>query len=460
MKNTLFARGLAILSAAMLAGCSQKPARVAAASPEAAVVAQLQHFVAEKRAQGDAATNEAAPGLAPFFKAAAGGNWLTISNAFEKLRTHAGQYAGNRQIDERWRGPHWEAAKEVWGAFEAFNVGDGKYASAFGRAIVDAIPAGSIYFGGTDPGRFIVTALCPSQVTGDPFFVLTQNALADGSYLEYLRSIYGGKIYIPTLRDSQTCFEEYSQDAARRQKSNQLKPGENVQIDGGRIQISGQVAVMQINGRLVKTIFDKNPTREFYVEESFPLDWMYPQLEPHGLIFKLNRPPMAELAAAVVQADHDYWTQYVAPMIGDWLKPDTTVAEVADFAEKVFGRQDFGGFEGDPRFVQNAYSHKMFSKLRSSQAGLYVWRMNHAVSAADKAAMAREADFAFRQAWALGPDSPEAVDRYISFLMEQNRQADALRVAQTATKLPEMQGPAGEQGRALLEQLQKFQPAK
>ena len=45
-------------------------------------------------------------------------------------------------------------------------------------------------------------------------------------------------------------------------------------------QVSGQVAVMMINGLLCKVIFDHNPTNDFYVEESFPLDWMYPYETP------------------------------------------------------------------------------------------------------------------------------------------------------------------------------------
>ena len=65
----------------------------------------------------------------------------------------------------------------------------------------------------------------------------------------------------------------------------------------GKVQVSGQVAVMGINGLMTKVIFDRNPDREFYVEESFPLDWMYPYLEPHGLIMKLNRQPLAQLPA-------------------------------------------------------------------------------------------------------------------------------------------------------------------
>ncbi len=61
-----------------------------------------------------------------------------------------------------------------------------------------------------------------------------------------------------------------------------------------RVQVSGQVAVMSINGLLTKDMFDKNPDNEFFVEESFPLDWMFPYLTPFGVILKINRQPLAE----------------------------------------------------------------------------------------------------------------------------------------------------------------------
>jgi tetratricopeptide (TPR) repeat protein len=217
---------------------------------------------------------------------------------------------------------------------------------------------------------------------------------------------------------------------------------------------------MTINGLLVKIIFDKNPGREFYIEESFPLDWMYPYLEPHGLIMKINRQPLSGLSDEIVSQDHDYWRSLVQPMIGDWLNDDTPVEQVAAFAKKTFGKQDFTGFTGDPRFIQNAHSHRMFSKLRSSIAGLYAWRLKQAADASEKERMAREADFAFRQAWALCPDSPEAIFRYINFLLAQNRIADALVVAETAAQMPANQGKDGGQIRALAEQLKEFQKAK
>jgi hypothetical protein len=300
-----------------------------------------------------------------------------------------------------------------------------------------------------------------SQVNGDPFFTLTQNALADATYLEYLRGMYGAKIYTPTDEDSKKCFQDYMEDAQRRMQKHQLLPGEDVKTDAnGKIQVSGQVAVMNINGLMVKLILDKNPDREFYIEESFPFDWMYPHLEPHSLIFKINRQPLPRLSDEIVEQDHDYWAKLVAPMIGDWLHDDTSVGEIAAFAQKTFGKQDFSGFKGDPRFIQNAYSHKMFSKLRSSTAGLYAWRVNHAAGGADKENMIRKADFSFRQAWALCPYSPEAVFRYVNFLLARDRAADALVVAETAAQMPAMQGQDGEQLRALAKQLKTFQKAK
>ncbi len=191
------------------------------------------------------------------------------------------------------------------------------------------------------------------------------------TYLNYLRSMYGENIYIPTGEDSAKCFQEYMTDAVKRKQENKLKPGENVQTDpnGGRVQISGQGAVMVINGLIVKVMFDKNPSREFYIEESFPLDWMYPYLEPHGLIFKINRQPQPELSDEIVQRDREYWIKLVQPMIGDWLGNDTSVQDVSAFARKVFQQHDFSGFTGDPRFVQNDYSCKMFSKERANIAG-------------------------------------------------------------------------------------------
>ena len=87
-------------------------------------------------------------------------------------------------------------------------------------------------------------------------------------------------------------------------ESGQLQPGEYVDVQpDGRVQVSGQVSVMMINGLLCKVIFDHNPTNDFYVEESFPLDWMYPYETPAGIIMKVNRDTQPELSDDVFKND-------------------------------------------------------------------------------------------------------------------------------------------------------------
>ena len=122
-------------------------------------------------------------------------------------------------------------------------------------------------------------------------------------------------------------------------------------------------------------------------------------------------------------------------------------------------KKDLSGFAGDPQFVQSEYWCENFSKLRSSIAGVYVWRMKHVIDASEKKRMADAADFAFRQAFALCPYSPEVVFRYIDFLMGQNRGADALLVVETAVKMPLMQGEGG-QMRVLAKQLERYRKTK
>ena len=462
MKNMIKSLVVVILGVGlfMAGGAKSQTATVQPVkNPE--VAAQLKSFVTQKVAQADAAAKADGKGMPPeygtLFAAAEKGDWLTVSNLFLSIGRHNGALEGPGPVDMAFRGSRWEATKEIWGAFGGVNADNEKYSVAFGKGIIESIPPGSIYFGGTDSGRFIITALQKSQVDGDPFFTLTQNALADGSYLDYLRSMYGEKIYVPTADDSQKCFQDYTADVTRRQQNHQLKPGEDVKVTDGRVQVSGQVAVMEINGLLAKVIFEKNTNREFFIEESYPLDWMYPHLEPHGLIMKINRQPLPELSDEIIHNDSDYWKKQVTPMIGGWLNHDTPVKEVADFSEKVYVKKDLSGFTGDPQFVQNEYSCKMFSKLRSSIAGVYAWRAQHFTNAGEKERMNDAADFAFRQAWTLCPYSPEAVFRYVNFLLSESRAADALLVAETAEKMPALQGSNGEQMRGLVAQLKQYQ---
>ena len=265
--------------------------------------------------------------------------------------------------------------------------------------------------------------------------------LLEAAYPKEIAATKGGvypdrEIYIATQRDSQRCFEEYLQDAQRRLSLGQLKPGEDVKVVDNRVQVSGQVAVMSINGLITKVMFDKNPNNEFFLEESFPLEWMYPHLTPFGIIMKINRQPLPELTEEIVKRDHEFWTKYSERLIGNWITYDTPMSEIAEFVERVYLRKNFKDFKGDRKFVRDDQAQKAFSKLRSSIGGVYNWRIANAKpGSAEQQRMIKEADFAFRQAFAFCPYSPEAVFRYVQLLLSMQRLDDALIVASTCLKL-------------------------
>jgi tetratricopeptide (TPR) repeat protein len=363
----------------------------------------------------------------------------------------------------------------------------------------------AILFGGTDPGRFCPTYMIfsESQIAPhhrrDPDFdrrdvyIITQNALADGTYLAYIRAHYfrsdqidppflgemlrtpharargttnlaarlvapidraltafGARveqrrreqgvyppkeIYTPSVEDHARSMEEYFVQAHRRLQTGQLKPGEDVRVGpDGRLQVAGQVSVMAINALLTQVIFDRNPDHEFYVEESFPLEWMFPHLTPFGIIMKVNREPVPEITEEMVRRDHEFWSRYSERLIGNWITYDTSIDEVCDFILRVFERRNYRGFTGDRRFIRDDQAQKSFSKLRSSIGGLYAWRHNYDRDPAVRDRMLKEAEFAFIQAFAFCPYSPEAVHRLTNLLLGQMRLADALRVAQTALR--------------------------
>jgi tetratricopeptide (TPR) repeat protein len=312
------------------------------------------------------------------------------------------------------------------------------------------LEAGPIY----DTGRFAQVKISDylqqflaQNPQGDTRIRLNR-LLLEAAYPDEIVKSLGGvypdrEIYIPSLEDSQRCFQDYMEDVQHRMQLGQMMPGEDVHVDpSGRMQVSGQVAVMMINGLLCKVIFDHNPNNEFFIEESFPLPWMYPYETPFGIIMKINRNPLPELPDGIFKRDHAFWSKFSDRLIGNWITYDTSVKEIVDFIEKVYLRHNYTGFNGDLKFVRDDQAQKAFSKLRSSITGVYAWRLSpqcpeeyRQKTVAGTQALIRETDFAFKQAFAFCPYSPEAVFRYINFLLQYGRIDDALLVAQTCQKL-------------------------
>ncbi|HEU5396107.1 MAG TPA: DUF2723 domain-containing protein, partial [Verrucomicrobiae bacterium] len=269
------------------------------------------------------------------------------------------------------------------------------------------------------------------------------------------------EIYTPSPDDLNQSFQDYAADLEHRRSIGLQHPGEEgVSFDNGRVQLSGTVPVMMINGLLCKVIFDRNPTNEFFVEESFPLDWMYPYETPFGIIMKINRQPLSSIPPEVFKKDHEFWSKYSERLCGNWITYDTPVQQIADFAKKIYLRHDLSNFTGDPKFVRDDDGQKACSKLRSSIAGVYAWRLDshfcppeyQPKNEAERQALIKEADFAFKQAFAFCPYSPEAVFRYVNFLLPLGRFDDAITVAETCAKLD----PYNDSVKGLIDQLKSF----
>ena len=216
----------------------------------------------------------------------------------------------------------------------------------------------------------------------------------------------------------------------------QIKPGEEVHVNNGRISVSGQVAVMEINGYVAKTIFDKNPGHDFYVEESAPLGWMYPYLTPFGIIMKVNRDPVPELTQDMIDKDRAFWSQYSRRTIGNWITPDTSFKQICDWAEKTYLRHDFSGFTGDLKFIRDDDAQAAFSRLRDAiGSSIYLWRAQTSNSLPQRMLMAKEAEFALKQSFAFCPYSPETVFHLLQLLTSENRIGDAVLILETCHKL-------------------------
>jgi tetratricopeptide (TPR) repeat protein len=204
------------------------------------------------------------------------------------------------------------------------------------------------------------------------------------NYPKYLEAIYGKRIWIPAQKDSARAFQRY----VREVKAGTREQNADMKIVNGRVKISGALGVMEINGILCEMIHENNKDKHpFFVEESYVLDWMYPYLEPHGLIMKLNKEKLPELSDAVVKKDTEFWKGY---------------------ADKLMNRADF---------KSNPEARKAFSKLRCAIAGIYQYRE-----------MYDEAEAALRQALTLCPISPEGSYRLAQMYERQDRIAEARAV--------------------------------
>jgi tetratricopeptide (TPR) repeat protein len=280
------------------------------ATAQEIVAAKLKKFSAKRRALVDALAKQnkidVLPEVARFFDALDAGDWDETQRLFKSLRE---DMDGPDASDLR---KYWRAVVEAYGAAQQVHLWPPQQLLDYGNGILDSLRPGMVYVGGTDPGCFICTMLNETS-QGEQHVTLTQNALADASYLDYLSAVYGDSLNLPTPEESSSAFTQYVADATARAQHDeqfpgeppQVLPGEEITTADGRTTVGGQVAVMGINNILMQTILQKNPDLSFAMEESFPLASSYAGAAPLGPVFELRAgdPLTADAAAQSV----NYW---------------------------------------------------------------------------------------------------------------------------------------------------------
>jgi tetratricopeptide (TPR) repeat protein len=358
-----------------------------------------------------------------FFAAVEGGRWDEIENAFKPL--HDRCYNAKpppHDLDVLW-GPILESL----GAAESAHEWPAQKLLDYGNAVLGTLRPGMVYVGGTDPGRFIPTLLNETS-DGERHVIVTQNGLAAGSYLDYVNFLYGDRLAIPTDEDSNRAFQDYLTDFQQRlahdqqfpDEPKQVLPGENsgtkrdgtsnftVSSQDERTRVSGEVAVMAVNERLLQMVLEKNPNASFALEESFPLKSTYAGAAPLGPIMELRVPEeqnafTAERAAQTV----DYWRTATQQLLSDTEatgSPDTL---------------------------------KTYSHMAAAQANLLA---DHNYNG--------EAEEAYRLASQVWPGNPEAANGLAEILARAGRAEDARGVLEDFVRNNPDQRPAMESAAA------------
>ncbi len=350
-----------------------------------------------------------------FFDAAEVGRYDEMEAIYKSLRKQRENGTGIPDY-----GPQWRTVIETEGAAREAHDWPAQKLLDYGNAVLDSLRPGMIYVGGTDPGCFIPTLLNETS-EGERRVTLTQNALADDTYLDYLNFLYGDRMATLTKDDSQRVYQDYVADARKRldhdqqfpDEPKQIRPGEDVRLnqDGG-VHVSGQVSVMAINEKLFQMFMGKNPDASFAMEESFPFKSTFGSATPLGPIMELR-----------VQDEQNALTRERASQSVDYWR--TTAQQLLS----------------DPQAADSREVRMSYSKLVSSQAGLLLDRGYTA-----------EAEQAFRLANEIAPTSPEAVFRYINLLVEQKRFEDAMPVAENAVRIE----PENNQFRDLVKELKRL----
>jgi tetratricopeptide (TPR) repeat protein len=328
-----------------------------------------------------------------YFDALESGDWNEIKAAFDSI--HGGEPNAGHALGRL------PAVRELWGPIiDAYGVAEqvhlwpAQKLLDYGNAVLGSLRPGMVYVGGTDEGRWIPTLLNETS-DGERRIVLTQNGLADSTYLDYLRFLYGDRFATPTPEDTRRAYEAYVADAQKRldhdkqfpDAPKQMRPGENFKSENGSVAISGAASAAAINEQLLRIIMDTNPDLAFALQESFPFKGTYGEAAPIGAIMELRAQDQTALTPERASQSVAYWRS------------------VAD------------QFRTEPDESQSAAALKSYSKLAVAQANLFAARN-----------LPAQAEQTYRSATEIFPGNVEATTGLADLLARSGRAEDARRL--------------------------------
>lgn len=310
----------------------------------------------------------------------------------------------------------------LWSNFDDGNQANHWFGYQFGHDVMKPMDKNAVYYGGSDFGRFVPTYMAfvesqqPARWKHDPSFdrrdvtVITQNALCDRYYSQYIRQQYDPRFRpkpgewtpfekwlgrpsqypatpVSTLSSEEltACWDEYR---ARPAVAARIKSGETG-IDGLR---PGTNDVFEVNGIVAEKIFEKNKaSHTFYLEQSVPMAWTYPYMLPDGLIFKLSPTKLAALPSESIAADYKFWDAYAARLLAN------------------------------PTFRVDDDATITFGKLAYNHSDLYRWRN-----------LAKDEEYFLKLAIRLSPQLQEAVVRLNDAYVYQQRFVEGIALLRQA----------------------------
>lgn len=343
------------------------------------------------------------PEIDAFFKAIDKGDWDEIHSRWQDLATHTHQYTYSKD-DRSDLEPYWPTVLDAYGVAEQAHNWPAQKLLDYGNSILDSLRPGQVYVGGTDDGRWVPELV--NETSDDSHIIVTQNALADSSYLDYVRELYGDQFNTLTPEDSQRAFQEYMADAQKRfqhdqdfpNEPKQVLPGENITMVDGKVQFSGVTSVMQVNQLLLQMLAQKNPDLSFAVQESYPLKGTYADAVPDGPLMELNGGSDGNaFTADVATQSVDYWRSAAQGLLAD---PEAT----------------------DSSYTMKAYSHDINATANLLAAHNFT----------------SEAEEAYTLASQLSPDNPEPVSGLAQVLAQTGHADEAQNLLdQFASKYPD-----------------------